>query len=141
MKQIIASILIATATAQAQESFWPRDMQVMFEGREYELESPNDRKLICRVHKYLGDHMYEVDLPKEWKWGSGGGISRGTRQGEPVYQYETDPKKRIILNISTWASIREIHADSRITRERKDTYAYKETWDSIDKNFGRESWK
>ena len=141
MKQIIASILIATATAQAQDSFWPRDMQVMFEEREYELESPNDRKLICRVHKYLGEHMYEVDLPKEWKWGSGGGISRGTRQGEPVYQYETDPKKRSILNISTWASIRELHVDSRIIRERKDTYAHKENWESIDRTYGSASWK
>jgi len=141
MKQIIASILIATATAQAQDSFWPRDMQVMFEGREYELESPNDRKLVCRVYKYLGDHMYEVELPRKFNWVGGGGTIRGTRQGEPVYQYETDPKKRIILNISTWASTRELHVDSRISRERKDTYAHKENWDSISKTYGSESWK
>jgi len=117
MKQIIAFILIATATAQAQDSFWPRDMQVMFEGREYELKSADgQRKLICRVYKYIGDHIYEVELPKKLGDGS---YSNATRQGEPVYRYETDPKKRIMLNISTWASIRELHVDSRIIRENR----------------------
>jgi hypothetical protein len=141
MKQIIASILIATATTQAQQSFWPKDMQVMFEGREYELSATDERKLICRVHKYMGGHMYEVELPRKFNWVGGGGTVRGTRQGEPVYQYETDPKKRIILNISTWASIRELHVDSRMTREKRETYAHKENWESIDRTYGSASWK
>jgi hypothetical protein len=109
---------VSERIANAQDSFWPRDMQVMFENREYELKSADEkRKLVCRVYKYLGDHTYEVELPKKLGDGS---YSNATRQGEPVYRYETDPKKRILLNISTWASIRELHVNSRIIREDRE---------------------
>ncbi|MFZ9681122.1 MAG: hypothetical protein ACO3CL_06845 [Bacteroidia bacterium] len=116
--------------AKAQDSFWPKE-QILFEGREYELKSAEDRTLICRVVRYMGDHLYEVETPKEWKWGSGGGTARGTRQGEPVYHYETDPRKRIIVNISSWASIRELHVISRETRENQKADPHKAYWDSI----------
>jgi hypothetical protein len=104
----LALLCVLTACALAQQTFWPADMQVMFEGREYELRSTDDRRKICRVVSYMGNHLYEVELMKD---------VRGSRQGEPVYLYERDPKKRVILNISTWASIRELHVDSRIIRD------------------------
>ena len=105
----IVLFLVLSAGAMAQQTFWPADMQIMFEGREYELKSTDNSQKICRVVSYLGNNIYEVELMKE---------VRGTIQGEPVYLYEKDPRKRVMLNISTWASIRELHVDSRIIRDR-----------------------
>lgn len=141
MKQAILALLLTT-TLQAQDSFWPKE-QILLDGAQYELKSAGgERVVICRVHRYLGGHMYEVDLPKEWKWGGSGGIARGTRQGEPVYLYSNDQKKRIVLNISAWASIRELHVDSRILKEKSVAASSKKTtFDEISENFGPQSWK
>lgn len=134
----LALLCLLTAGAAAQQTFWPTDMQVMFEGREYELTatssgSGNDQRVfICRVVRWLGGHMYEVE-PKR--------MTRGTRQGEPVHYYETDPRKTQILNIGAWGSIRELHVQSREIRETKQTYAHKESFEEIEKRFGSSAWK
>ncbi|NBO26765.1 MAG: hypothetical protein EBU96_08270 [Actinobacteria bacterium] len=130
----LALLCVLTAGAVAQQAFWPADMQVMFEGREYELRSTSsgrgedERVFVCRVVRWIGGHMYEVQPVR---------TKRGTRHGEPVYYYETNPQKSQTLNVGAWGSIREIHVESRQIRESPTTYAHKEAWDSIDEKFGR----